>query len=188
MGVNDKLSPAILTAPPNLTDTNFAGSVILLAMHETDGAMGFIISQASNLSFHELLADLSIEPKIDEQRVLSGGPVSKSSGFVMYEHKKRRPIAPGISLCDTMSISPSRELLEMAAAGALPGRFDLILGYAGWGPGQLDKEIANGGWMLSPFFPEILFDVPLRDRWFQSFAHLGISPLGFTHVPGGAQA
>ena len=157
-------------------------------MHEDEGAMGFIISRSTPLSFHELMDDLSIQPKVANQRVLYGGPVSGNSGFILYEHKKDEPLSSGLVLSDTISISPSRELLETAAAGKLPGRFELILGYAGWGPGQLETELDAGGWLHTPFYPDVLFDVPLDERWYHTFSQAGISPMAFMSVPGGAKA
>ena len=55
-------------------------TVMLLAMHQEDSAMGFILNRQTKLSFHELKPDLKIEPKIQDRRVLWGGPVSKNSG------------------------------------------------------------------------------------------------------------
>ncbi len=182
------IAPSFLAAPPSLVDDIFKNAVIAVAMHQDEGAMGFIISRQTELSFHELLEDLSIKAKVADRTVLYGGPVSKNSGFVLYEHRANKPLTPGLFLCDTISITPSRELLDKAAAGKLPGRFELILGYAGWGPGQLETELCGGGWLNTPFYPEIMFDVPLSERWNHTFSQVGVSPYAFMTVPGGAQA
>jgi len=182
------IAPSFLAAPPTLLDANFQNAVIAVAVHESEGAMGFIISRQSNLTLYELLKDLSIEPKIPDQPVLYGGPVGKNSGFVLYEHTPGDPITSGFSLCDNISISPSRDLLEKAARGEMPGRFELVLGYAGWGPGQLESELLQGAWLHMPVFPEVVFDVPVTERWNHAFLQMGISPMRFVSVPGGAQA
>lgn len=183
-----KIAPSLLIAPPILSDPSFENAVIAVAMHESDGAMGFIINRRSDLRLHDLLNDLNVKAAIPDRQTLFGGPVSKESGFILYEHKKGKPLEEGMPLTPTISISPSRELLERAAAGKIPGRFELILGYAGWGPGQLETEIKEGGWLNTSAFDEIFFDIPLPDRWHQSFAQIGVSPLGFVSVPGGAYA
>jgi len=181
-------APGLLIAPPNLSDPSFRNSVIALASHEPEGAMGYIISRPTQITIYELLSDLSITPKIKNKKVLFGGPVSRNSGFVVYKHKKNKPLGPGISINSNMSISPAREVLEMATQGKLRNHFELILGYAGWGPNQLDQELKTGGWLHTPFYPEILFDVPIFERWAYVFERLGVSPLGFMSVKGGAQA
>lgn len=186
--MHEKIAPSFLTAPPSLVDPNFQKAVIAVAIHEGDGAMGFIISRQTHFGLHELLGDLDITPKVRDQPVLFGGPVSKNAGFILYEHAPRQPLTDGLVLCDTISISPSRDLLEMAAKGQLPGRFELILGYSGWGPGQIEEEIRSGGWLHTPLFNEVVFDVPVPERWEYTFAQVGVSPLGFIRVPGGAHA
>lgn len=150
--------------------------------------MGFIISRYTNLSFYELMQDLNIKPKVRDRKVIFGGPIARNSGYLLYEHEKDKPLASGLYLSDTMSISPSKDLLEVAAAGELPGRFELILGYSGWGPGQLESEVASGGWLHTPFFPEVVFDVAIDERWNYAYTHFGLTPFGFISVPGGAQA
>lgn len=185
---DDKLSPGFLLAPPPLSDPNFDKTLVLLAAHEPAGSMGFVVNRASEMMLHTLLKELEIAPMIADRQVMIGGPVSGFSGFVLYEHAKGLPLAPGIEVSDTISVSPSREVLESAAQGRLPGRFDLLLGYAGWAPEQLEGELLRGAWLHAPFDAELLFDVPLGQRWEESYARLGVSPMGFVNVRGGAQA
>ncbi len=188
MSTTDRLAPGFLLAPPPLSDPNFDQSLVLLAVHEPGGSMGFIVNRPSEIRLHQLLKELEIVPGIDDRSVLIGGPVSGFSGFVLYEHDDGRPLGPGIDVAPSVSISPSREILEAGARGELPGRFDLLLGYAGWAPQQLEDELERGSWLHAPFDPELLFDVPMDERWQESYARLGVSPTGFINVPGGAQA
>jgi putative transcriptional regulator len=183
-----RLAPGFLLAPPPLSDPHFDHSVVLLAAHEPGGAMGFIVNRPSEMKLHLLLTDLDIVPTIEDRVVLIGGPVNGYSGFVLYEHMPHQPLADGVSLSATISVTPSRDVLEQAATGRLPGRFELLLGYAGWGPAQLDDELARGSWLHAPFDPELLFDVPIAERWEETYARLGVNPAGFVTVPGGAQA
>jgi putative transcriptional regulator len=185
---SDKLAPGFLLAPPPLSDPNFDRSLVLLAVHESGGSMGFIVNRPSEIKLHQLLKELEIAPIVDDRSVLIGGPVSGFSGFVLYEHDDGRPLGPGIEVAPSISVSPSREILEAGARGDLPGRFDLLLGYAGWAPQQLEAELERGSWLHAPFDPELLFEVPMDQRWQETYARLGVSPSGFINVPGGAQA
>jgi putative transcriptional regulator len=186
--LNDRLAPGFLVAPPPLEDPNFDRTLVLLAAHEPTGSMGFVVNRTSDLSLHGLLKELDIRPIVADRPVLLGGPVSGFSGFVLYEHDENRPLAPGIEVSPTISVSPSRELLEAAARGDISGRWDLLLGYAGWGEEQLESEVERGSWLHAPFDPELLFDVDVSQRWDEAYARLGIEPFGFVMVPGGAQA
>lgn len=185
---DDQLAPGFLVAPPPLGDPNFDRTVVLLAVNEPGGSMGFIVNRSSDVMLHTLLKELEIEPRVEDRAVLIGGPVSGFSGFVLYQHEENKPLAAGIEISPTISVSPSRELLEAAARGELPGRFELLLGYAGWAPDQLEGELTRGSWLHAPFDAELLFDVQLDQRWDEAYARLGITPFGFVNVPGGAQA
>lgn len=188
MTLSDRLAPGFLLAPPPLSDPNFDRTLVLLAVHEAGGSMGFVVNRPSEIRLHQLLKELEIAPLVPDRAVLIGGPVSGFSGFLMYEHDDGRPLGPGIEVSPTISVTPSRELLEAGARGELPGRFELLLGYAGWATHQLEGELERGAWLHAPFDPELLFEVPMESRWQETYARLGISPDDFIHVPGGAQA
>ena len=182
------MAPGFLVAPPGLVNADFANAVVALGLHETEGSVGFIVNRPVAVTLHQLVQDLDIKPKIPDRPVLFGGPVSRHSGFVLYEHPKNKPKAPGFSLCDTVSVSPSRELLDEIARGNFRGHFEVLMGYVGWESSQLDDELGEGGWLHTQFSPTIVFDTPAANRWSHIFNHLGISPLAFMHVRGGAQA
>ncbi|MES2504060.1 MAG: YqgE/AlgH family protein [Myxococcota bacterium] len=174
------LAPCLLLSLPD--------TVMLLAMHQDDSAMGFVLNRQTQLSFHELMMDLSITPQIPDRRVLWGGPVSKNSGFLLYEHAAGQPLDEGLYITDTVSLSPSKKLLERAALGEVTGRFDLILGYMGFGPGQLERELKHGTYLHTPFFEDIAFKTPLSERFNHGFSQIGLTPIAFMNVQGGAQA
>ena len=186
--VTDRLAPGFLLAAPSLAHPNFDQTLVLLAADEPLGAMGFIVNRASAMTLHSLLKELAIDPVVGDRPVLLGGPVSGFSGFLLYEHQAGAPLAPGLEVSETISVSPSRELLESAAQGRLGGRFELVLGYAGWAPAQLEIELSRGSWLHAPFDAELVFDVPLLERWHETYSRLGVDPKRFITVRGGAQA
>lgn len=168
-------------------DPNFDRTVVLLAAHDDSGSMGFVFNRSSAYRLHALLEELEITAVCEDQDVLIGGPVSTFSGFVLYEHEEGAPLFPGIEITSTISVSASRELLEAGARGELT-RWDLLMGYAGWGEGQLDEELRVGGWLHAPFDPDLLFRVPVGERYDEAFSRMGFAPEMLMNVPGGAQA
>jgi len=183
------MTPSMLIAPPWLTAQPFSESVIILAGHQKNGSLGFILNRPIGITIKDLMDDDEEHDPLHTNRpVLFGGPVEKNSGFVMYEHARKSPLAPGFMVTPTLSISPARKLLEEGALGHLPGRFELLLGYASWRQGQLFKELSQGAWLHTPFQKKLLFDIPHEERWQLSFELNGIRPYTFMHVPGGAQA
>jgi putative transcriptional regulator len=185
----EKMTPSFLIAPPWLTNELFQESVIILAGHQKNGSLGFILNRPIGIAIKDLMElKVKCDPILTERPVLFGGPVEKNSGFIMYEHSSKKPLAPGFMLSTTLSISPARKLLEEGVLGRLPGRFELLLGYASWTKGQLQKELSEGAWLHAPFTKKLLFDIPHEDRWQSSFDMLGVRPYNFMYVPGGAQA
>lgn len=187
--MTDSMTPSMLIAPPSLLAPPFNESVIILAGHQSNGSLGFILNRPIGITIKDLMEeDEEQDPIHTEKPVLFGGPVEKNSGFILYEHEAEKPLAPGFMITNNLSISPARKLLVDAALGRLPGRFDLLLGYASWRKGQLNRELARGDWLHTPFSLELVFDVPPEERWLHSYDLLGVAPYAFMHVPGGARA
>jgi len=183
------MAPSILVAPPALLAPPFNESVIIIAGHQNNGSLGFILNRPIGITIRDLMEHGDqCDPIHTEKPVLFGGPVEKNAGFIIYEHQNGRPLAPGFMINKNLSISPVRKLLEQAAKGKLPGRFDLMLGYSSWNKGQLSRELSRGDWLHTSFSLELIFDVPPEERWLKSFEKLGIAPYTYIHVPGGAQA
>ena len=187
--MTDSMTPSMLIAPPTLAAPPFNESVIILAGHQKNGSLGFILNRPIGITIRDLMEDPEEhDPIYTDKPVLFGGPTEKNSGFILYEHEVDKPLAPGFMITTSLSVSPAKKLLEDAAEGKLPGRFDLLLGYASWTKGQLSRELSRGDWLHTPFCPELIFDIPPEDRWQQSFEYLGIAPYAFMRVPGGARA
>ncbi len=106
--MTDKMAPAMLVAPPSLMSPPFNEWVIILAGHQLDGSLGFILNRPSGITIGDLMEDEYDAPHTDKP-VLFGGPVEKNAGFIIYEHEEQRPLAPGFMITDNLSISPARK-------------------------------------------------------------------------------
>lgn len=185
------LAPGFLIASPPLGDPNFDRTVVLLALHGAQGAMGFVVNRTAPMGLAELLAMAGYPGVVGaEGPVFVGGPVHPSSGWVLdLTPPSESPVKEDgvIAIGDRIRISSSRaafDELVKDAEGRGPGVQDprrrmVLLGYSGWGEGQLEGEIARGAWLPVPFDEGILFDVPLSERWERAYALLGLSPAGF---------
>ncbi|MBK8479880.1 MAG: YqgE/AlgH family protein [Proteobacteria bacterium] len=170
----------LLVAAPALQDPNFERAVVLMCLHNDEGAMGLVINRAAPLTTLELMLQMGFECADDAdptQTVLIGGPVAIESGVLLYR------AAPGTSLrddelpvTDDLRLCPSQELLRAIAAGAGPQQFQLFLGHAGWGPGQLEQELSQGSWIPARAEALLVFETPLEQRWEQALAAVGVSP------------
>ncbi|MEM7619056.1 MAG: YqgE/AlgH family protein [Pseudomonadota bacterium] len=182
------LEGQLLIAMPGMADKRFNKAVIYMCAHSADGAMGLIINkQASNISFSELLEQLSILPQpkdnnqiylpsvVQDMAVHKGGPVETGRGFVLHScdyHAKEATL----SIDDAVSLTATIDILRAIATGNGPDRALLALGYAGWRPGQLEIELKANGWLNCPADPNIVFGHKTEEKYNQALAQMGIDP------------
>jgi len=175
MASPDSLRNQFLIAMPALDDPNFSRTVTLICEHNDEGAMGIIINRALDITLSEVLVQLDVAGYHHDLRkhlVHMGGPVQESSGFVIHE-----PLGAweaDLEIDTDLGVSASRDILTAIAEGRGPDRWLLALGYAGWGPGQLEQEITQNAWLNGPADRDILFSLPLDQRWTAAAAHLGV--------------
>lgn len=170
------LSEQLLIAMPGLQDGFFERSVSLVCQHDEQGAMALVLNRDSEYRLGELFEQLQLEcadPALCGRTVLSGGPVKPERGFILHEDKNGGWDS-SMQLACGLTVSTSRDILEALAAGDGPKRFQVILGYSGWSVGQLEAEIADNAWLHAPVSREIVFDLPVRQRWQAAARQLGI--------------
>lgn len=164
------MEPGLLIASPQMRDTNFARSVVLLLQHQDEGALGLVINRESSLKVADVVGRLKLPGvRRSSASTLWGGPVEPGAGFVIFrgESSEGWNVNPGIG------VSSSRERLATLAQGVDP--FLLCLGYAGWGAGQLDREFETGSWVWVEASPELLFEVEMAQRYDAALARLGVT-------------
>ena len=190
------LAPGFLVAAPALADPNFAGSLVLMAEHHAEGALGFVVNRPSQISVVELLdgVDEGLRRAAEaagraDGIVLVGGPVQPERLWILFRPGPAQAALQdgAVRVTEDVSLGGSRELLESLVR--TPGEpFLLLLGYAGWAPMQAEKEIASGAWVPMPIASDLLFQVPLEKRWETAVRRLGLDPGEFLVGGGGAQA
>ena len=70
------------------------------------------------------------------------------------------------------------------ASGNGPEKYIVALGYAGWGGGQLEGEMRENAWLSVEADSDIVFDMPLPNRFNEALGRLGIK-VDFLHMEGG---
>jgi len=181
------LAPGFLIASPPLGDPNFDRTVVLLAMHNDEGALGFVVNRVAPISLGEVLKlagyrDLAWK---DEGPVYLGGPVASTMGWILCVDPELDGEQDGVLAVDSRIRVTSRRAAFDAFVhdrSAQPDEPDpkrrmVVLGYSGWAPGQLEREIAAGAWLPTPLDEGVLFDVDVNDRWEKAYALNGLSPV-----------
>ena len=158
------LTGQFLVATPEMGDSRFRETVILMVRHSKDGAMGLVINRpAGDQKMSRILQDLGDngEGATGNVPLYLGGPVQPDLGFILHTTDYHR--AGIIDVNGTVGVTATKEIVRDIAAGNGPKKFMLIFGYAGWGPGQLEGELKRNSWYTTPFELSMVFDLE-RDR------------------------
>jgi putative transcriptional regulator len=155
--VAESLRGSLLIAGPQLLDPNFRRTVVLVADHGEEGAMGVILNRPSGMNVADAAPDL--EPLVGAATpIFAGGPVQPTSGVVLAEVAE-----VGEPIFDDVVLVPDLGELADVIDGA--GRVRVFAGYAGWGPGQLDDELARDDWFVEPATSADVFSNDPETLW-----------------------
>lgn len=180
-------SNQLLIALPALDDPNFSRSVALICQHDDEGAMGVVVNRASEYSLGDVLAQMNLEardPALADRIVLNGGPVHPERGFVLHDGERQWDST--LAIGGGLALTTSRDILEAMAEGEGPEHVVVALGCAGWGAGQLEYELGENTWITAPADAELLFALPLEQRWQAAGGRLGIDITRVTDYSGHA--
>lgn len=134
----DTLAGSLLLAHPAMRDPNFRRSVILMSVHNEQGAMGVVLNRPLGKRLGELSGDFAFGP-LAGVPLFSGGPVQPEQ-LVLAAWQTR---VDGFRL--HFGIEPDKALLLMTEEGTHVRGF---LGYSGWSAGQLEKEMKLRTWVV----------------------------------------
>ncbi len=189
------LAPGFLVASPTLRDPNFAGSLVLIAEHHGEGALGFVVNRPAPIAVTDVLdgVDEGLRRAAEAAgraggAVLVGGPVQPERLWILFRARPGDDLTGAVAVGDELALGGSREVLEALVRERPTVPFVLLLGYAGWAPLQAESEITAGAWVPMPLSSDLVFDVPLEKRWEVAVRRLGLDPGEFLVGTGGARA
>ncbi len=148
----ESLQGQLLVSSPSLVDPNFRRTVVLVAHHDAEGAMGLVLSRPSAVLASD--AAPSLGRLVEEgQLVHMGGPVQPDAFMVLAEFDDLADAAAPIF--GRVGFLPA----EVEPAELVVQRTRVFAGYAGWGAGQLETELEEPAWIVVP----AQADDPFRD-------------------------
>ncbi|MFC5302665.1 YqgE/AlgH family protein [Azospira restricta] len=140
-----------LVATPQVRDSLFAESVVLVTRHGRSPPLGVIVNRP-------LPRDESEDRK--SPGLYLGGPVATHRFAYLYRSKRA-------GLAEQMVLRLGKDMF-FGIGAAIPAELQkdslavprkLFRGFSSWAHGQLEQEIARGDWLVLPFDA----DVALRD-------------------------
>ncbi|AKE53058.1 YqgE/AlgH family protein [Kangiella geojedonensis] len=181
------LSDHLLIAMPTLEDSFFSRSVTYICEHSEEGALGIMLSQPLEATYHELFDHLKISStnqEVLDYSLLAGGPVDKERGFIL--HSPLGSWESSMTISDEIALSTSEDILAAIANREGPEEAVIALGYSGWDKGQLEKEIEDNSWLIVPANKDIIFHTTPQQRWQKATKLLGIDWTQLTEHSGHA--
>ena len=146
----ESLQGQLLVSSPALVDPNFRRTVVLIAHHDEDGAMGLVLTRPSEVTVAEAVPALAELPGGDEV-VYVGGPVQPEAFMVLGDFEDvDEAAAPVVGTVGFMAADADPDELTLRRAR-------VFAGYAGWGAGQLEAELEEPSWIVVPADPSDVF-------------------------------
>ena len=170
----------LLIAEPTLTgDVSFNRSVVLLAEHNQEGSVGFILNKPLNYSINDLVEEIEIPFP-----VYNGGPVEQDNLYFIHNVPELIPnsveISDGIYWGGDFEITVN--LINDKKISQNEIRF--FLGYSGWDSLQLDQELDSKSWIVAPNkYESGIIEKSSQAFWKEKMMELGGQYLIWSNAP-----
>ena len=135
----------ILIAEPFMKDPHFKRAVVLIAEHNEEGTVGFILNRQLDVKMKDVMADTGDS----ELPIFLGGPVQRDNLFFL--HTLGDLIEDSLKVCEGLwwagNFSIVKEMVRRNEIKEEHIRF--FIGYSGWTIGQLDEEMKSNSWIVT---------------------------------------
>jgi len=179
--ISEKLKKGhLLIAEPSLIgDLSFNRSVILLADHNQEGSIGFIINKPLKYTINDLI------PEIDARfKIYNGGPVEQDNLYFIHNIPNLIPNSVEISngIYWGGDFESTKELINSGLIGKNNIRF--FLGYTGWDEKQLENEMEGNSWIVAKnLYENKIIGKSSTHFWKEQLMELGGDYLIWSNAP-----
>ncbi len=148
------LQGKLLVASPQLTDTRFERSVVLVMQHDQRGSFGVALNKPAGDKVKTAWEKLTGTENTDQRSIVSGGPL-KGPVFAIHQLPSLGDAAMPGGLYVSAQVNKLQQLMSQ-----IEKPYRIVVGIAGWQQGQLLAELESGCWYLLPADAETVFDDP----------------------------
>jgi putative transcriptional regulator len=155
----ESLKGKLLISAGGLFDPNFRHTVVLLAEHNEDGAVGVILTRPLETRVGQAVPPLADLVPPDAQ-LFEGGPVEPKQAVLLVE-------VDDLELLDLPVFGTVGILTGEVSDDIRPAvrRARLFVGHAGWGPGQLEAELEGDAWIVEDAREDDVFTDSPKALW-----------------------
>lgn len=169
----------LLVAEPFMGDPSFDRSVILIAEHNENGTVGYILNRPLEIKLDSLIPDFPESKSI----LHNGGPVQQNNLYFLHQRIDLFPNAIQVAkgLYWGGDFDRLKEVVRLGLVQSDEIRF--YLGYTGWSSGQLEGELMENCWRIIPSNTMDLYNTPPEAMWRQLIELLGGDYLLWANAP-----
>ena len=138
---------------PEIGDENFDKSIVLVAEHNENGALGFVVNKIFDRALNELV-EFNSCPAFP---LYGGGPVDKE--HLYFIHRRNDLISGGTLIADNIYLGGDfkKVIALINNKRVKPSEIKIFIGYCGWNLNELEAEIAEGSWVVTDCDNGIVF-------------------------------
>ena len=176
----ESLKGKLLIADPSLIgDDSFSRSIILMAEHNDEGALGFVLNKPTPYSLDQILDGVP-----NSNMIYKGGPVDTDNLF--YIHNCPELIANSVQINEELYWGGDFEKLsELLNDKVLdPDDVRFFVGYSGWSANQLEFEMEQNSWIaLDDDISAQILSKSAESLWKEKLKNLGGTYLLWVNTP-----
>jgi putative transcriptional regulator len=169
----------LIAEPSIIGDLSFNRSVILLADHNEEGSVGFILNKPLEYSINDLL------PEIESSFIIyNGGPVEQDNLY--FIHTIPELITNSIEISNGIFWGGDFELTKNLINEGKINKEDIrfFLGYTGWGSNQLEDELLSNSWIItSNNYEGAILKKSSKQFWKEKIIELGGEYIIWSNAP-----
>lgn len=160
---DDLANGMLLVADRDLSDPNFAKTVVLLVQYGDAGAVGLIVNRSTGIPLSRLFPKRK-ESKNGSDPIYAGGPVDRTAAFALLRSRTKPEEAQRI-IGDVYLVIGKTLLEKVVSGGKESSVFRYYAGYCGWATEQLEQEVELGAWHIFPGRADVVFDPDAESLW-----------------------
>ncbi|SFW25777.1 YqgE/AlgH family protein [Cellulophaga fucicola] len=180
MPTNHPQKGNLLVAEPSLTgDVSFNRSIVLLAEHNKEGSVGFILNKPLSYTINDLVEDIKASFK-----VYNGGPVEQDNLY--FIHKVPHLIEDSIEISNGIFWGGNfQKIVGLINDNTITHKdIRFFLGYSGWDSLQLDFELSSKSWIVTRnIYKSAILEKCTIDLWKEKMDELGGDYLLWSNAP-----
>ena len=179
--ISEKLQKGhLLIAEPSIIgDLSFNRSVILLADHNDEGSVGFIMNKPLKYTIKDLVSEVEANFKI-----YNGGPVEQDNLY--FIHNVPELITNSVEISSGIFWGGDFELTKnLINDGKIKkDNIRFFLGYTGWDAKQLENEMQSNSWIVTEnLYRNKIIGKSTTDFWKEKILEIGGDYIIWSNAP-----